>query len=96
MSIAVRLYTRLMRAIEKYMTFILSWPQPSSRWIESAARAARHTRIFDWEAVRPTAVYRKLVTEEATPFLSFSIDLVRRFMPEGDPIFVARHRIVGA
>jgi AcrR family transcriptional regulator len=45
---------------------------------------SRHYRIFDWEAVRPTAVYRKLVTEEATPFLSFAIDLVRRFMPSAD------------
>ena len=45
---------------------------------------SRQYRIFDWEAVRPTAVYRKLVTEEATPFLSFAVDLVRRFMPNAD------------
>jgi AcrR family transcriptional regulator len=45
---------------------------------------SRHYRIFDWEAVRPTTVYRKLVSEEATPFLSFAVDLIRRFMPKAD------------
>jgi AcrR family transcriptional regulator len=30
---------------------------------------SRHFRIFNWEAVRPTTVYRKLLSEEATPFL---------------------------
>src|SRR5277367_2703679 len=25
---------------------------------------SRHIRIFNWEAVRPTAVYRELITEE--------------------------------
>ena len=45
---------------------------------------SRHFRIFDWEAVRPTAVYRKLMSEEATPFLSFAVDLMRRFMPTAD------------
>ena len=44
----------------------------------------RHFRIFDWEAVRPTAVYRKLVSEEATPFLNLAVDLMRRFMPTTD------------
>jgi hypothetical protein len=34
--------------------------------------------------VRPTDIYRKLVREEATPFLSFAVDLIRRFMPNGD------------
>jgi AcrR family transcriptional regulator len=27
---------------------------------------SRHFRIFNWEAVRPTAIYRKLMSEEAT------------------------------
>jgi AcrR family transcriptional regulator len=45
---------------------------------------SRHFRIFDWEAVRPTAVYRKLVSEEATPFLNLAVDLMRRFMPKAD------------
>jgi AcrR family transcriptional regulator len=45
---------------------------------------SRYYRIFDWETVRPTDVYRDLVSEEATPFLSFAIDLIRRFMPNAD------------
>jgi len=45
---------------------------------------SRHFRIFNWEAVQPTAVYRKLVSEEATPFLSLAVDLMRRFMPKAD------------
>jgi AcrR family transcriptional regulator len=45
---------------------------------------SRHFRIFNWEAVRPTAVYRKLLSEEAAPFLGVAIDLVGRFMPDAD------------
>jgi AcrR family transcriptional regulator len=45
---------------------------------------SRHIRIFNWEAVRPTAVFRKLVSEEAVPFMGLGIDLVRRFMPKAD------------
>lgn len=54
------------------------------RQLASRDEISRHYRIFDWEGARPTAVYRKLVTEEATPFLSFATDLVRRFMPSAD------------
>lgn len=45
---------------------------------------SRHLRIFNWEAVRPTAVFRKLLTEEAAPFMGVAVDLVRRFLPEAD------------
>jgi len=45
---------------------------------------SRHLRIFSWETVRPTAVYRKLLTEEVAPFMGLAVDLVRRFMPEAD------------
>jgi AcrR family transcriptional regulator len=45
---------------------------------------SRHLRIFNWEAVQPTAVYRKLISEEAAPFLGLAVDLVRRFMPDAD------------
>src|ERR1700739_350945 len=45
---------------------------------------SRYLRIFNWEAVRPTAVYRKLMSEEAAPFLGLAVDLVRRFMPMAD------------
>jgi hypothetical protein len=45
---------------------------------------SRHFRLLNWEAVRPTAVYWKLVSEEATPFMGVAIDLMRRFMPNAD------------
>src|SRR6516164_7901638 len=45
----------------------------------------RYIHILNWEAVRPTGVYRKLVSEEAAPFLGFAVDLMRRFLPEADP-----------
>ena len=45
---------------------------------------SRYLRIFNWEAVRPTAVYRKLISEEAAPFLGLAVELVRRFMPKAD------------
>jgi len=45
---------------------------------------SRHIRIFNWEAVRPTTVFRKLVSEETAPFMGLAVDLVRRFMPEAD------------
>jgi AcrR family transcriptional regulator len=45
---------------------------------------SRYIHILNWEAVRPTAVYRKLVSEEAAPFLGFAVDLMRRFMPDAD------------
>ena len=44
----------------------------------------RYIHILTWEAVQPTEVYRKLVSEEAAPFLGFAVDLMRRFMPEAD------------
>jgi AcrR family transcriptional regulator len=45
---------------------------------------SRHLRIFNWETVRPTAVFRKLLSEEAAPFMGLAVDLVRRFLPEAD------------
>jgi|SRR5579872_6807758 len=45
---------------------------------------SRHIRIFNWETVRPTAVYRKMLSEEAAPFMGLAIDLVRRFLPTAD------------
>jgi AcrR family transcriptional regulator len=45
---------------------------------------SRHLRIFNWETVRPTAVFRKLMSEEAAPFMAVAIDLVRRFLPKAD------------
>jgi AcrR family transcriptional regulator len=45
---------------------------------------SRHMRIFNWETVQPTTVFRDLVAEEAAPFLGLAADLVRRFMPDVD------------
>jgi AcrR family transcriptional regulator len=45
---------------------------------------SRHMQIFNWETVRPTAVFRKLLREEAAPFMGLAVNLVRRFMPEAD------------
>jgi AcrR family transcriptional regulator len=45
---------------------------------------SRDYRLFNWEAVQPTTVYRDLISEEATPFLGFAVDLMRRFMPNAD------------
>jgi AcrR family transcriptional regulator len=45
---------------------------------------SRHIRIFNWETVRPTAAFRKLLSEEAAPFMGLAVELVRRFLPEAD------------
>jgi AcrR family transcriptional regulator len=45
---------------------------------------SRHIRIFNWETVRPTPVFRKLLSEEAPPFMTLAVDLVSRFLPEAD------------
>jgi AcrR family transcriptional regulator len=54
------------------------WP------LKARDELSRHLRIFNWETVRPTAVFRKLMSEEATPFMGLAVDLVRRFLPEAD------------
>lgn len=46
---------------------------------------SRHMRIFNWETVRPTAVFRSLLSEEAAPFMGLGAELVRRFLPEAEP-----------
>jgi AcrR family transcriptional regulator len=53
---------------------------------------SRHIRLFNWETARPTPVFRKLVTEEAAPFMGLAVDLVGRFMPEAD----TRTRLIAA
>lgn len=45
---------------------------------------SRHMQIFNWETVQPTAAFRKLLSDEAAPFMGFAVDLVRRFLPEAD------------
>src|SRR5215468_2598532 len=45
---------------------------------------SRHMRIFNWETVQPTTVFRNLVAEEAAPFLGLAADLIRRFLPDAN------------
>jgi len=45
---------------------------------------SRYMRIFNWEAVRPTPVFRSLLSEEAAPFMGLAADLVSRFLPGAD------------
>jgi AcrR family transcriptional regulator len=45
---------------------------------------SRSLRIFNWETVRPTSVFRKMMSEEATPFMGLAVDLIRRFLPDAD------------
>jgi AcrR family transcriptional regulator len=45
---------------------------------------SRHMRIFNWETVQPTAIFRSMIAEEAAPFLGLAADLVQRFLPEAD------------
>jgi TetR/AcrR family transcriptional regulator, regulator of cefoperazone and chloramphenicol sensitivity len=45
---------------------------------------SRYMRIFNWETVRPTAVFRSLLSEEAAPFMGLAVEIVRRFLPSAD------------
>src|SRR5579864_2740699 len=72
--------TQAMRREEALGEFIRQQLRPLSARDE----VSRFVHLFYWETVRPTVVYRKLVSEEATPFLGFAVDLMRRFMPKAD------------
>ena len=65
------------QALEEFIRRQL-WP------LMSRDELSRHLRIFNWEAVRPTAVFRRLLSEEAAPFLSMAVDLIKRFLPNAD------------
>ena len=54
------------------------------RPLSARDEVSRFIHLFYWETVHPTVVYRKLVSEEATPFVGFAVDLMRRFMPKAD------------
>ncbi len=45
---------------------------------------SRYMRVFNWETVRPTQVFRSLLSEEAAPFMGLAVELVRRFQPDID------------
>ena len=42
-----------------------------------------YLRIFGWETVRPSPVFRKFMAAEAAPFFGSVTALVRRFLPAG-------------
>jgi AcrR family transcriptional regulator len=54
------------------------------RPLMSRDESSRYMRIFNWETVRPTAVFRSMLSEEAAPFMGLASDLVRRFLPDAD------------
>jgi AcrR family transcriptional regulator len=41
-----------------------------------------YVRIFGWETLKPSAVFRKFMAREAAPFFAAATDLVRRFLPD--------------
>jgi AcrR family transcriptional regulator len=52
--------------------------------LSSRDEQSRYLQIFNWETVRPTAVFRKFLSEEAAPFMGVATDLVQRFLPAVD------------
>jgi AcrR family transcriptional regulator len=72
--------TRAMSREQALGEFVRRQLQP----LTARDEVSRHMRIFNWETARPTAVFRKLLREEAAPFMGLAVDLVRRFMPEAD------------
>src|SRR5712692_3096755 len=42
---------------------------------------SRYIRIFAWESVRPSKVLRQFMANNAAPFMTRAVDLVRRFLP---------------
>src|SRR5215471_12178596 len=41
-----------------------------------------YVRIFNWETLKPSPVFRKFMAREAAPFFAAVTELVRRFLPE--------------
>jgi hypothetical protein len=62
----------------------LAWPGPQPSAIFFIDEFDAHGRIFNWETVHPTAVFRSLIAEEAAPFLGLAANLIRRFLPDAD------------
>jgi hypothetical protein len=42
-----------------------------------------YVRIFSWETLKPSPVFRKFMAREAAPFFAAATELVRRFLPSG-------------
>jgi AcrR family transcriptional regulator len=41
-----------------------------------------YVRIFGWETLKPTVLFRKFMAREAAPFFAAATELARRFLPE--------------
>src|SRR5499426_2348623 len=44
---------------------------------------SEYVRIFSWETLKPSPVFRKFMAREAVPFFATATELVRRFLPDG-------------
>jgi AcrR family transcriptional regulator len=42
---------------------------------------SEYVRIFNWETLKPSPVFRQFMVREAAPFFAVATDLVRRFLP---------------
>jgi len=43
---------------------------------------SEYVRIFNWETLKPSPVFRQFMAKEAAPFLAGASTLARRFLPE--------------
>jgi AcrR family transcriptional regulator len=57
----------------------------------------RYLQLFNWEALRPTPVFKAFIAEEAAPFMAQAADLIRRFLPKanGRTVMVAAIWLLG-
>jgi len=44
---------------------------------------SEYVRIFNWETLKPSPIFRKFMAREAAPFFAVATGLVRRFLPNG-------------
>lgn len=51
------------------------------RPITSGDDLGAYVRIFGWETLRPSPVFRNFMAREAAPFFAAATELVRRFLP---------------
>src|SRR5499426_1400850 len=47
----------------------------------SGDELSAYVRIFNWETLKPSPVFRKFMAREAAPFFAAATELVRRFLP---------------
>jgi AcrR family transcriptional regulator len=57
----------------------------------------RYLQIFNWEALRPTQVFKAFVAEDTAPFMAQAADLIKRFLPKanGRTVMVAAIWLLG-